>query len=646
MKTRYSIVLAITIAATATAQSGRFTSRSFNKGFDPSTMAEAIHPASHPASPHGSVQRDAFYAEDFSGGGIPAGWTTSDEMTPAGQTPVIFQWSNDPASVTPAAVNQPLILIFDAPGASNGYLWANSDRGLSAAPASNHLTQLTTSSINCSGRSSVLLTLKSTIGVFDLDASTNCKIRVSTDGTNWTDFAPFPCLTVGNINPPCERFSYNPQEVAVDITAAAAMQPTVYLRFQWEGGWEYYWAIDDLELSAFPDHDLVMNYAFTSQFGDGIEYGRVPENQISSTVNVGAEVTNFGLMDQTNVTVHVSLKDGTGMEVGSASSMFPVLAQGDVVMTDETISLPSSAYGSYTAYFTITSDQIDLDENPDNNSKTRYFRVMHHIYSLDAIGVIPSSELSLTKAGTTSFLNNTQDVRLLNYFEIHNAELYYGVQVVLGENSEAGSYFVAAVYDTAAVQVGQTPIALVESDPRVITQEDIDVYGGLVDIAFLDPILLSPGAYYVSANLFQEAGQNIFIADDVTIPQPAGASLLYLPIDDQNRFVYSNGNAWAVRISSEGNWDEIPNGTAVAERNKNVQGISIFPNPTSGIVQVHMQTAGNMTLEIFNAMGAKIRTTHFTGTSGSLDLTGNAAGIYTVRISDGNSTSVQRIALQ
>ncbi len=646
MKTRYSTLLAIALAATATAQSKHFTSRSFNKGFDPNTMSEPTRPASHAVAGAGSVQRDAFYSEDFSGGGIPAGWTTSDDMTPAGQTPVLFQWSNDPASVSTAAVNHPLILTFDAPGASNGYLWANSDRGLSSAPATNHLTRLTTTSIDCSGRSSVLLTMKSTIGVFDLSANTNCKIRVSTNGTSWTDFVPFPCLTTGDVNPPCQRFSYNPQSVAVDITSVAAMQSTVYLQFQWQGGWEYYWAMDDLQLTAFPDHDLVMNYGFTSQFSDGIEYGRVPENQISSTVNVGAEVTNFGLMDQTNVTVHVSLKDSSGTEVGTASTTFPLLEHGDTVVTDENINMPLPAYGAYSAHFSMTSDQIALDENTDNNSKTRYFRVMHHIYSLDAIGVTPSSELSLTKAGTTSFLNNTQDVRLLNYFEIHNAELYYSVQVVLGENSEAGSYFVAAVYDTAAVQVGQTPIALVESDPRVITQEDIDVYGGLVDIAFLDPILLSPGAYYVSANLFQEAGQNIFIADDVTIPQPAGASLLYLPIDDQNRFVYNNGNAWAVRISSDGNWDEIPNGTAVAERNKNVQGISIFPNPTSGIVQIYSGTGGNMTVDLFNAVGAKVQSASFNGTSTSMDLTGHAAGIYTVRISDGKNSSVQRVALQ
>ena len=102
---------------------------------------------------------------------------------------------------------------FNAPSASNGYVWANSDRGLPAAPASNHLTHLTTGAIDCSGQASVLLSFQSLIGVFDLDASTNVKVRMSTDMTTWSDFSPFPCLITGAAGPPCSRWSANPSWV-------------------------------------------------------------------------------------------------------------------------------------------------------------------------------------------------------------------------------------------------------------------------------------------------------------------------------------------------------------------------------------------------------------------------------------------------
>lgn len=481
--------------------------------------------------------------------------------------------------------------------------------------------------------------MKSTIGVYDLDASTYCKVRVSTNGVDWTDFAPFPCLTTGDINPPCERFSYNPQSVAVDITSAAAMQPTVYLQFQWQGGWEYYWAIDDLQLSAYPDHDLVMDYGYLSQVAGGYEYGRIPMDQMPATVNVGAEVTNFGLMEQTNVTVHVSLLDPGMNEIGSATTTIPLMAQGDTIVTNELITLPAiPIVGTYTAHFTMTSDQSDQEENPANNEAYRYFAVTLDQYGLDGIGIVPDSVLSVTAVGTTSFQDNTQDVRALTYYEIPEQRVFLGVEVVLGASTQAGSYFIAAVYDTADIQVGQVPAAMVESDPRVITQQDLD-NGRRASIAFIEPIVLGPGAYYVSANLYQEGGQNISIADDVTVPQPGEASLIYIPIDDQNRFVYSNGNAWAVRLA------EWYRPSVVGELEEAI-GMSLSPNPTTGLLHIRTQTSGNMTVEIFNAMGAKVRSVRFTGISTTVDLTGNAAGIYTVRISDGKNTGARRIALR
>ncbi|MBK7286818.1 MAG: T9SS type A sorting domain-containing protein [Flavobacteriales bacterium] len=156
----------------------------------------------------------------------------------------------------------------------------------------------------------------------------------------------------------------------------------------------------------------------------------------------------------------------------------------------------------------------------------------------------------------------------------------------------------------------------------MITQQDLD-NGGRAAISFLDPLVLGPGAYYVSANLHQEVGQDISISDDVTVPQPPGASLIYLPIDAQNRFVYSNGNAWAVRLA------QFYRPNAIGEL-PGLEGISLSPNPTAGLLHIRTEASGNMTVEVFNALGAKVRTANFTGNSTSLDLTGNAAGIYSV----------------
>lgn len=268
------------------------------------TAADRFYSVRRPVAPAQSADRAAFYTEDFSGGAIPSGWTNVDDLTPLTDEPALFAWSDDPAAVTPAALGQPDILTFLAPGAGNGYLWCNSDRGLPSAPATNHLTRLTTSAIDCSGQATVMLTMKSTIGVFDNDANEFVKVRVSNDLTTWSEFFPFPCLVTGAILPPCERFSANPTDVLINITSAAANQPVVYIQFEWQGGWEYYWAIDDLELSPLLDNEIAMNFAYTSTTGNGEEYGRIPTAQMPATMNLGAEIFNFGASEQTNVAVN------------------------------------------------------------------------------------------------------------------------------------------------------------------------------------------------------------------------------------------------------------------------------------------------------------------------------------------------------
>ena len=139
--------------------------------------------------------------------------------------------------------------------------------------------------------------------------------------------------------------------------------------------------------------------------------------------------------------------------------------------------------------------------------------------------------------------------------------------------------------------------------------------------------------------MYQEAGNNIRIVDDLTVPQPNAASALWIPVDANNQNIYGgNGNAWCVRLSSELN--------VGVQETPGLEGVAMYPSPTVGPLQVRTQTAGYMTVEVFNALGAKVQTTNFNGTTTSLDLSGHVAGIYTVRVGDGTNYNVQRIVLR
>ncbi len=586
------------------------------------------------------VERAAFYTEDFSGGAIPAGWTNTDDLTPQTDDPVFFEWSDDPAAVDAASGSFPEIGVFNAPGASNGYLWANSDRGLTTAPASEHLTRLTTTAIDCSEQATVMLSMQSTIGVFRNSANEFTKVRVSTNQTDWVDFFPFPCLETGDPAPPCSRFSANPQEVLVNITTVAAGQPTVYLQFEWQGNWDYYWAIDDIQLSPLPENEIIMDFGYVSTTGNGEEYGRVLTSQLPATLNIGASVINFGAADQTNLAVGHVMTDEEDNLVLSVTTNWGTLASTDTTTTDENPVLPDLATGLYTVDYSLTSDQDELDLDPTNNTKVRTFAVTEDTYSLDGIGLHPEGTGSLDQVGSGSFADNTENVKLLNYYEIYNTLTVTGVEIALGSASDPGGSIFISILDTADVlstpSVVNQPLVQ-SSDPYTITQGDIDL--GVIGIRFDAPYSLEPGGYYVVASLFQGDNEaDVYVLDDTTVPQPGLASALWIPFDPPtNQNLYGgNGTAWAIRLST--------NTSIGVEENTPLEGVSMYPNPTNGILNIHTTRSEKYTVEVMNMLGETIMTAKFSGMT-TLDLAGLADGVYSVRISNGSTATVQRVAL-
>ncbi len=457
-----------------------------------------------------------------------------------------------------------------------------------------------------------------------------CYVETSTNGTTWTS-------TLINVSLAPNASTSNPNFVSMNVSGQIAGSPTAYIRFRYQSPTaDYAWMIDDVSLVTLPDHEILMDFGYTGAFGDEFEYARIPSTQLPASIHVGASIVNFGGLAQTNVVVNASVRNAAGTEVATASTTIPNMNSGDTIMTDELIAVSSFPLGKYSVYFTLTSDQIGMDLNPNNNSKYRYFEITSDLYSLDAIDVVPDSILTLTSLSTASFADNSQDVRLLNYYEVPVQQTFTGVQVYLSSITDPGSYFIAAVYDTLDVFSNDLGNPLVESEIRVITQDDID--NGLTSVAFLENITLGPDAYYVAVRMYEQGGNEMGILDDSTVPQPNYASLLWIPVDDQNQNLYPNGNALAIRLSSDA--------TIGVQETTNLEGVTMYPSPTSGPVQIRMETPGNMTVEVFNVLGSLVKTASFNGTATTLDLTGNSAGIYTVRVSDGTRYNVQRITLK
>lgn len=74
--------------------------------------------------------------------------------------------------------------------------------------------------------------------------------------------------------------------------------------------------------------------------------------------------------------------------------------------------------------------------------------------------------------------------------------------------------------------------------------------------------------------------------------------------------------------------------------------VSIYPNPTSGMLKVEVLNLGdgeNCTLRIFNSAGVQITSTHMTSTTAALDISNQPNGIYFLRVAIGKEESTWKI---
>jgi len=198
----------------------------------------------------GITNAQTFWSEDFADEDDFFDWENEDL---SGQG-AIWTWCSGTAgptescpSIWDGGVNEQVP--FASTTAENGFVTVDSDE-YGGFP-NNHLSQMTSVPISCAGRTNVRVEFQSHIGVFALDASTNAVFLVSNDGNTWFNFAPHPELLAIAYDPACIdtcRWSTNPSIIDFDISPIADGQDEVFLRWFWEGNFEYHWSVDDVRL--------------------------------------------------------------------------------------------------------------------------------------------------------------------------------------------------------------------------------------------------------------------------------------------------------------------------------------------------------------------------------------------------------------
>jgi hypothetical protein len=248
----------------------------------------------------GNLSAQVFWSQDFSGG-FPAGWTTDDA---SGQG-AVWNFCGQPDTCV-AQFNEDVVATTTA---ANGVMVMNSDSyfALDAAGApttlpNNAQSRLTSSAIDCSGKSLVVCEFEMYFYTFNPDNVG--KLSVSNNNVDWTDF-PIPyTLGAGGAG----DITANPEKIAINISTAAANQSTVYLRWEWDHNWDYWWFLDDVKLNAsssLPPLSLNISSYFLP-----FSHLKTPDFAIAKdTMGFFCNVKNVGGQDQNNITIKAWIYD-------------------------------------------------------------------------------------------------------------------------------------------------------------------------------------------------------------------------------------------------------------------------------------------------------------------------------------------------
>lgn len=429
--------------------------------------------------------------------------------------------------------------------AGTGYAMLDSD-GFDNQTTDEELAHMTTATaIDLAATAGVGLTFQTN---YRSSGAGRCFVVVSVDGV-------FPLVTStttasGNVfevfaGMPDGDYTTNPQLVQLDISSAAAGQPTVWIRFMWASNHGYAWFIDDVKLIELPEADPQLQATHIANTTFVPYVGSTPVAQMGPVIQLGGAVSNQGFTDQSNVSINVDVQGPTPFV---HDVLMSDIAFGESTNLVEAYSIPTPSTGLYDATFTASSDQIGLDADLDNNVATRRFSITENTYALDGIGVVPSGDLVLGSLGTTTFPNCEDGMTLFSYMQVNVPVEVTAMQALLTTGTQMGGYVVFAVYDTTEVLQFGGSIPINSSDVIEITQEAITA--GRIEALMLNADVLVPGGYYLGMTMYSNGGTNsIVVKDDLTYPQPAIASLFYHPGDAT---VYSNGNALAVRAQLGG----------------------------------------------------------------------------------------------
>ena len=430
----------------------------------------------------------------------------------------------------------------------------------------------------------------------------------------------------------------------------------------------YYWGIDDVTIEERIGYDMQVNENF---FAVPDNYA-TPWSQLQPQYFM-SDIQNNGGQTAENVMLKVSIADGDGMEIFTATKDYgdiipDSLAENDFF--DETFSLPAepASLGGYTGQYTISHDS--LDAITDNDTLNFSFIVTDTLFAKE--------------------FGRTRDIAPLDEPAYYYGNCYY---VPNGENWYARTISfsvenISSVLDNGGVGTVTTHLYELPGDVDGSGLFEVEEYGG-VGIAFNeyefdgseDQVLitipvdlegegveLTGGNYYMAVvqyagtdndnTLFMSASESIdynangFITDSIGIPQYH--DVVGIGIDPPTFFSggFTGSSVAVVRLSIGDNpfLDQSPitNVETVLPDN---YGVNVFPNPANEAFNMDLDfpDAQDVMVRLYDQTGRVLIQQEFDGVQQArynYDVSTIPAGIYFIQLDTDAGSRIEKVVVQ
>ncbi len=434
------------------------------------------------------------------------------------------------------------------------------------------------------------------------------------NGSTWTTFVVNPLVEV-----PVNTNSADPEFETVNISSAKGAGPwtnQVFVRFHYQGTYDWFWGIDDVNITeAFANEIKLSNYYQATDLTttQGYDYYYVDNSQVSFPgLTFGGTIFNNGSATQNDVALHVT---ATGYDQTSSTV---VIAQGQ----SDTLSISTpfipGAVGPYVV--NVETTMAAVDSVPTNNMKT--FTMYKSLYEYGRDNNIRESSIG----NVTS--NPSGELSIGNIMEIFDPMTVTAIKIRLDAQAAnaLGSEFQGEIWvfdGTDFIKVAETVL-------------------GTVNVATAEwrQLKISTGSFLLNAgDLVLVTAKHFGTADPVrfSLAQTTYEQSVQGFIADGSGFSLSNPGAVMVRLSDDP--------TASVNTVTELTNVSVYPNPTTGLITISNNDNTNNTITITDITG-KVVATKTANTATTIDLSVFGQGVYVVKVNNANGQLVERVVVR